>query len=474
VSPYRVLVVDDSDTARTLLARTLERAGFVVITACNGAEGAAVALRERPSVVVTDLDMPVMDGQQLLRLLKSEAATASTPVVILTSHGEAPSRFWGSQTGADAYLTKDCDPGDLVATVARLASLVPELEPRKASPPLSQLDVLTKVARQLDTRLLHATLVNRLLESGLHANDLEAASRVTSEVVRDVADVHLMAVGVTEHDSAVLHVLVTHPVSLQACRRFNDAVLAAMRLPPGVALDVRVTGTPDGDTDVDPAHLVSFPLPLRDATGVLALLPSEPQQFEVTSRDLVQELVPHIALVLDNARLGQRLQELSARDGLTRLLNHRTIHERLASELERAGRYGHPLTVIICDLDYFKRVNDTHGHMAGDTVLRFVAGAMTRTLRDCDAIGRYGGEEFMAVLPEIGLEAGLLVAERLRRAVAEHSVTLPSGKQVTITASFGVASRAELIAGATADTLVGLADSRLYEAKEAGRNCVRP
>jgi two-component system cell cycle response regulator len=474
VSPHRILVVDDSDTARTVLARTLERAGFAVTAARNGAEGAASALREPPSVVVTDLDMPVMDGHQLLRFLKSEAATASTPVVILTSHGEALARFWGSKIGADAYLTKDCEPGDLVATVARLASLTPAPAPTEASLPLGALDVLTRVVRQLDTTLLHATLVNSLLERGLRANDLEAASRVTFEVVRDVADVHLMAVGVTEHDSATLQVLLAHPVSLQSSRRFNDAVLAAMSLPPDVALDVRVTGTPEGSDDVDPANLVSFPLPLRDAAGVLAMLPSEPQQFEVTSRHLIQEIAPHIALVLDNARLGQRLQELSSHDGLTRLLNYRAIHERLGHEIERATRYGRPLTVIICDLDYFKRVNDTYGHKAGDTVLRSVAGAMTRALRGSDALGRYGGEEFIAVLPEIDLEAGRQVAERLRRTVAEHPITLASGTQVPITASFGVASGAEFAAEATADAIVGLADSRLYEAKAAGRNCVRP
>ena len=474
MSAHRILVVDDSDTARTVLARTLERAGFAVTAARNGAEGAALALRERPSVVVTDLDMPVMDGPQLLRFLKSEAATASTPVVILTSHGEAPSRFRGSQTGADAYLTKDCDPSDLVATVARLASLSPAPEPAGASLPLGTLDVLTRVVGQLDTTLLQATLVNSLLERGLRANDLETASRVTFDVVRDVADVHLLAVGVTERDSAALHVLLAHPVSLQSSRRFNDAVLAAMSLPPDVALDVRVTGTPEGDDDVDPARLVSFPLPLRDATGVLALLPSEPQQFDASSRHLIRGIAPHIALVLDNARLGQRLQELSAHDGLTRLLNYRAIHERLGHEIERANRYGRPLTVVICDLDHFKRVNDTHGHMAGDTVLRFVAGAMSRALRGSDAIGRYGGEEFIAVLPEIDLEAGRHVAERLRRTVAEHPVALTSGTQIPITASFGVASRAELATEATADAMVGLADSRLYEAKAAGRNCVRP
>ncbi|HVN77146.1 MAG TPA: diguanylate cyclase [Thermoanaerobaculaceae bacterium] len=474
MSETRVLVVDDSDTTRTLIARTLERAGFAVTVASDGAEGAAAALRELPAVVVTDLDMPVMDGHQLLRLLKSEPATAGTPVVVLTSHGEARSRFWGRETGADAYLTKDGEPDQLAATVTRLAATVRTPERADPAPTLGTLDVLTRVVRQLDTRLLHVTLVNTLLEKGLRAGDVGAACAVTFEVARNVADVQLLAVGVTEPDAAALHVQIDHPVSLDASRVFNDAVMAAMNVPHGVTTAVRVTGTPEGDGDVDTSAMAVFPLPLRDAEGVLALLPSEPQRFAAASRPLLQELTPHIALVLDNARLAQRLQQLSTHDGLTRLLNHRAIHERLASENERAARYGRPLTVILCDLDHFKLVNDTHGHLAGDAVLRAAAWAMARNLRECDAIGRYGGEEFMAVLPEDGLEAGVRVAERLRQALAERPVTLPSGATVPVTGSFGVASRAELPVGATADALMRLADSRLYEAKAAGRDCVRP
>lgn len=474
MSGERVLVVDDSDTARTLLTRTLERAGFAVAAAPDGAAGALMALRELPSVVVTDLDMPVMDGHQLLRLLKTEPATATTPVVILTSHGEAPSRFWGLTIGADAYLTKDCDPAELVATVARLASGAPTPRRLETAADLGPLDVLGRVVRQLDSSLLHATLVNTLLERCIGATDLHAASREIIAVVDRVADANILAIGVTEPGAATLHVHASHAVSLAAAERFVSAVLGKMDRDPAVIPNVVLTGVTEGTGDADPANIVSFPLPLRGASGLLALLPSEPRQFDVASRHIVEGLRSHAAIVLDNARLGQRLQELSTRDGLTRLLNHRAIHERLAHELERADRHGRNVAVVICDLDLFKRVNDTHGHVAGDTALCAAAASMTRVLRGSDACGRYGGEEFLIVLPETDLEAARHVAERLRRAVADHPAALASGGSVPLTASFGVASHAELEAGATADTLVSLADFRLYEAKAAGRNCVRP
>ena len=470
----RVLVVDDSDTTRTLLVRTLERAGFEVWSARDGVEGAAAALREPPAVVVTDLDMPVMDGHQLLRLLKSEAATAATPVVVLTSHGEAQSRFWGLHGGADAYLTKDGEPGELVATVRRLVAATAPRPTCEPAAPLGAFDVLSRVVRQLDASLLRATLLNALLERGLNANDLHVANRAILEVVAGVADAHLLAVGVTEPEAATLDVLVARPVSLRATDRFIAATVARMAVPAGAELRVDVTGAGEGEGDADPAHIVSYPLPMRGAASLLALLPSEPQQFASASAGLLADLAPHAGLVLDNARMGQRLQELSTHDGLTRALNHRAILERLAEEIERATRYGRTVTVIICDLDDFKRVNDTHGHLAGDVVLRTVTSAMTRALRTSDVLGRFGGEEFLAVLPESDLEAGRRAAERLRQAVAETTATAPNGALVPITASFGVASQAELGREATVDTLVALADTRLYQAKASGRNCVRP
>jgi diguanylate cyclase (GGDEF)-like protein len=334
--------------------------------------------------------------------------------------------------------------------------------------------VLTRVVRQLDANLLRATILNALLEQGLKANELHTASRAILEVVAGVADAHLLAVGVTESDAAALEVFVARPISLRATDRFVAATIAAMAVPSGIELKVEIDGAADGAGDADPAHLVTYPLPMRSAAGLLALLPSEPQQFAATSGGILGDLAPHAGIVLDNARLSQRLQELSTHDGLTRALNHRAILELLSQEIERAGRYGRTVCVVICDLDGFKRVNDTHGHIAGDAVLRAGADAMRRALRGSDTLGRYGGDEFLVVLPESDLEAGRKAAERLRRAVAGRTTTLPSGERVPITASFGVASHAELGSETTANALVALADSRLYEAKAAGRNCVRP
>ncbi|MFH1177184.1 MAG: diguanylate cyclase [Acidobacteriota bacterium] len=474
MSGARLLVIDDSDVTRALLARTLTRAGFAVLQARDGLEGAVLALSERPQVVITDLEMPGMDGYQLLRFMKSDPASADIPVLILTSHSEAPSRYWGMQVGADAYIVKDTDSSELIATVNRLVAAAPHPAKIASLPPQSSIEVFGRVTRQLDAALLRATLESRLLERGMAGGDTRETNLTALGTVADVVDAHALAVAVAEPDTVALHALLTDELSHDVVQRLASAILAGLAVTPGANVEVVVHGDQGGGAPLGLDNLLLLPLPLRGASGLLAILPRDAGQFETASRHLVEAIIKPLALVLDNARLAQRLRELSMVDGLTRMLNHRAIHERLGEELERAQRYGHPLAIVIADLDHFKRVNDTHGHLAGDAVLRAAAQAMRRALRTADSLGRYGGEEFLAVLPESDLDAGRLAAERLRLAVGDHPISLPSGNAITLTASFGVAARAELPAPASADGLVLLADTRLYEAKSAGRNRVRP
>jgi two-component system cell cycle response regulator len=483
----QILVVDDSEVTRAILSRTLRGAGFAVLEARDGAEGALIALRERPAVVVTDLEMPTMDGFPLLRLLKADPLCAGTPVLILTSHAEAASRFWGLRTGADAYLTKDFRPQELIATVTRLAAQsragalsADALASDGSEAAIGPLEVLARVARQLDTSLLEATVVNTLLERGMAGDDFHDASRIALETLGEVVDALLLAVTVAEPAadaapfSAMTQVVLQEPVRAETLDRLHGLIARQLDLPPDAVIDSRVSGEL-GEAPADLARLVRRPLALRGAArGVLVLLPRDPHQFSMVTADLLDDLTRPLTLVLDNARLSQRLHEMSALDGLTRQLNHRAIYDRLTEELERARRYKYPLSVVLCDFDHFKEVNDRHGHLAGDAVLREGAAALRRCLRSTDLLGRYGGEEFLAVLPQVDLPAACAAAERLRQALEGVPVLLESGAQAGITGSFGVASRNELAALATGDLLVSLADRRLYEAKAAGRNCIRP
>lgn len=170
----------------------------------------------------------------------------------------------------------------------------------------------------------------------------------------------------------------------------------------------------------------------------------------------------------EERRLLKKLEDLASLDALTGLANRRTIFVRFEQELERARRHGHPIAVIIMDLDHFKRVNDSHGHAVGDEVLRVTGETLQETVRSGDVIGRYGGEEFALCLPETTPEAAMQFAERLRKKIAE--IRIPEGeREVRLTASFGVCGRQQVTTEGL-NELLRHADGALYRAKHLGRN----
>jgi len=180
-----------------------------------------------------------------------------------------------------------------------------------------------------------------------------------------------------------------------------------------------------------------------------------------------QALADSTSLALANIALQDKLRTQSLRDPLTGLYNRRYMEDALERYLDIAQRNGTKTSVIMIDLDHFKRLNDTHGHSKGDAVLRDVAGQLVGALRPADVAARYGGEELLVILPGCGLEDSLLKAEMLRSRIE----SLSEMHGTLISASFGVASVPETSSGMS--DVVKMADAALYEAKKAGRNCVR-
>jgi diguanylate cyclase (GGDEF)-like protein len=173
--------------------------------------------------------------------------------------------------------------------------------------------------------------------------------------------------------------------------------------------------------------------------------------------------------VTEIAAYEQKLREMNMRDGLTGAFNRRYLDHRLGVEFERFRRYGRPLSLLLLDIDFFKRVNDRFGHQCGDAVLRGVAAGLAAEVRKSDLVARYGGEEFCCVLPETDLAGALVVAEKIR-AAAEAQEHRWEGQAVPVTISVGAAEAKPGMAGAA--ELVGRADAGLYEAKRSGRNRV--
>lgn len=224
-------------------------------------------------------------------------------------------------------------------------------------------------------------------------------------------------------------------------------------------------------------------IPVIMLTGTAADVKAKVKGLESGAHDYVtkpfdeQELVARVRVHLKIKALqdelrekNQRLEELSNTDGLTKVTNRRHFMELLDLEFLRARRYGTELSYVMVDIDHFKSINDQHGHQVGDVALVTVASVLREDLRKHDVIGRYGGEEFVLMLPQTALDGARVVAERYRKRI-EDAVIQAGDLTLRVTASLGVSSTA--LAGAdTVDELARLADAALYQAKREGRNRV--
>ncbi|HEX6489741.1 MAG TPA: diguanylate cyclase [Gaiellaceae bacterium] len=216
-----------------------------------------------------------------------------------------------------------------------------------------------------------------------------------------------------------------------------------------------------------PGERIELPLASGEARfGILILRARELGEDELAA---TRALVGQAAIALENARLHETLEVKAISDGLTGLANRRRSEEFLAAEIARSERYATPLSVILGDIDGFKAANDGHGHGFGDLVLQQFASTLGETLRDVDLAGRWGGEEFLVVLPGTEAMGAVDAAERIRTAFAEHGFKTSAQAETKLTASFGVA---EFQPGLTAEALVAQADEALYRAKRAGKNRV--
>jgi len=271
--------------------------------------------------------------------------------------------------------------------------------------------------------------------------------------LRDVTSRFGEALGAT-HDAELLMPLIVEAAI--------EATSAAGGVLVGTSGSLVTAGYPDKGSERLEVPLQAGPI----SFGSLLLFGDE---FSDEDRITAVSLASHAVVALDNARLHRIVERQALIDGLTGLANRRQCEETLDDELARIERFGGSLAVVVADLDWFKDVNDRHGHPAGDAVLREFAVLLQDTVRDVDLAGRWGGEEFVLVLPGTDLIGGAQLAERIRSALAAQVVLAVDGTPIPVTASFGVAATPP---ARTASELFAAADAALYHAKRAGKNRV--
>lgn len=234
---------------------------------------------------------------------------------------------------------------------------------------------------------------------------------------------------------------------------------------PDINLEPRyIPGTVNGFSEV------AIPLIVNDQViGVLDVETSEEQAIKAYDLDLLRSLASQIAMTISHASHVTRAYLEASTDGLTNLYNYRHFQSRFSQEFKRAVRYQKPLSLLLIDIDHFKRYNDTYGHLYGDQALKKVASLIRRCCRDADSVFRYGGEEFVMILPETHIKQAYIIAERIRKAIAKYPFkNINTEPNASLTVSIGVAGYPENAASELA--LIDAADTALYKAKGSTRN----
>jgi two-component system cell cycle response regulator len=451
----RVLVVDDIAANVKLLEARLSAEYFDVVTAMSGREALAICERAECDLVLLDVMMPDMDGFEVCRRLKSNPATHHIPVVMVTALDQPADKVRGLEAGADDFLTKPAPEVALIARVrslARLKMLTDELRMRVLtsrdigieSPEREAVADTGRNGRVLivDDRPASYERIAAMLGKE-HEVEVESdPNQAVFHAADGNYDLLIVSLGLENFDALRLC------SQVRSLDRTRNLPILAITEPDNNARMVR--GLEIGVND--------FLIRPIDKSELLARARSQVRKRRYTER------------LRDNVQMSI---EMAITDALTGLSNRRYMESHLGALIEQAIARGKPLSSLVIDIDFFKSVNDTSGHDAGDDVLRDFALRIKRSIRGIDLACRYGGEEFVIVMPETDMAVAAMVAERLRRRIAAEPFAIQQGaRHIPVTISIGIAG----LRGKddTAANLLKRADQALYRAKRDGRNRVVP
>jgi len=449
----RVLVVDDVPANVKLLEARLSAEYFDVVTAISGIEALAICEKAECDIVLLDVMMPDMDGFEVCRLLKANPSTHHIPVIMVTALDHPSDRVRGLEAGADDFLTKPVSDVALVARVrslARLKMMTDELRMRA----LTSREIGIEDAENatigdagrcgrvliVDDRVASSERLAAAL-AGEHAVEIEPNP---SEALFHAAE--------GNYDLVIISLALDNYDALRLCSQLRS--LERTRNLPILAVC-------EGE---DNARMIRG---LEIGVNDYLLRPIDKNELDARVRTQIRKK-RYTERLRDNVQMSI---EMAITDPLTGLYNRRYMESHLATLVEQSVARGKPLAALVIDIDYFKTINDTHGHDAGDDVLREFATRIRKAIRGIDLACRYGGEEFVIVMPETDMAVATIVAERLRRRIAAERFSAQQGSAlIEVTISIGIASLDA--ADENAASILKRADQALYRAKRDGRNRV--
>ena len=449
----RVLVVDDILPNVKLLEAKLRGEYFDVLTATSGMQAIEIAERDGPDIILLDVMMPGMDGFETCKRLKASPITSHIPVVMVTALTDATDRVRGLEAGADDFLSK---PVNDVALMARVRSLV-------------------RLKMTIDEWRIREKTANQFGIFNSRGDLMAESSKAARVLVIEDRDFE------SEKFIETLH-------------RDDDMVIPASSGEQGIDLAQRqdfdlITISLDLEGE-DGLRLCSHLRSNERTRSVPILMVAQDgdmkrvaQGLEIGAHDYIlrpvdrNELLSRARAQIRRKRYQDRLRSnyevslaMALTDSLTGLFNRRYLMVHMEKILGRIKETRKAVGVLMMDIDFFKKINDAYGHAVGDQVLKIFSDRIGLRLRSFDLVSRVGGEEFVAILPDISRDIALQVAERLRKGIASEPmvVSTPEG-QITVTVSIGgtIIDNGDV----TVDEALKRADDALYQAKEQGRNC---
>jgi len=455
---HRIILIDPCEATRESLARRLRFQGYTVETAPDANVGGELALFSPPSALVADLWMPGISGLQLCRLLRSEPATSEVPVILRGDAEEARSRFWAERAGAVAYVAKQ-RMGDLMRALDRALPEVPASESFFMHLGQEGRDLRDRIAQHLDAALFELVIASEVRALS-NCGSFEVLFDRLAQLLSQLVPYRWLAVALDAPERIAIH---CHPSAGEQAQTEVAEALGVAPSPDWLRLEDEDAYTADDCPApvVEQVTLGAKPI----ARVVVAPTPGA----EKEARSLLAIVAREIAAPLRMAELVEQSQRLACVDSLTGLLNRRAMRSALDGELARSQRYGHPLSLVMMDIDHFKSINDRHGHAGGDEVLRKVSAVLSEAQRRSDLCARWGGEEFLIALSCTDAPGAVIAAERFRRAIEAAVIGSAHSGRIVVTASLGVAT---LQSAESIEACLERADRALYAAKAGGRNRV--
>jgi two-component system cell cycle response regulator len=486
----RILVVDDDEGLLKTLNWILKDKGHEVISVSDPVGLLPRMVEERPDLLMLDIMMPKVDGLQLLEQIKADVRWRDLPVLMVSSMSPEEGTVKALGLGASDFISKPFRVKELLARVeahlrtgwalrdarreAQEKAAEAKARAEEAAIRSEMVDILHEVTDALNSEEIYHILAQRVA----HVLNIAKCSLVIPQPGGKVGLIMVAS------DNPALRNLEIQLDGYPEIRRALDTNLPVLitdvQVDPLYAT-VRERWSREG-VNVATKSAIAIPFALHGAESGIFFLRTMADGVTLTSADVAfaEEVIKTAVNAIEKAYQLETVQSdkekyrwLATVDALTGCMNRRAFTERLDRELDRVRRYDVALSVMMIDLDRFKDINDSHGHIVGDSVLRQLGDLLRDEVRSVDLAARYGGEEFVIVLPETDLEGAVVFAERLRKRVEEKNFA-ETGDPLRITVSIGVATASVAGEITEPESLIAQADEALYRAKHDGRNRVRP